>query len=74
MAILLDTGFYFCRACERDELAREDFYNDKHKAHGLSTLCRMCEGERTREAKHQHYDDMELLSIARSYLYHYNED
>lgn len=55
MATLLETGFYLCRACERDELTREDFYQDKSKAHGLSTLCKLCEGERTRKAKHQHY-------------------
>ena len=55
MATLLSNGYFYCRACERDELTKEDFYQDRSKAHQLSRLCRLCESKRTKEAKHQHY-------------------
>lgn len=55
MATLQANGYFYCRACGRDELTRNDFFNDKHKPHGLSRLCKLCESERTREAKHRHY-------------------
>lgn len=55
MATLQDNGYFYCNACGRDDLTREDFYLDSSKKHGLSQLCRLCEGERTRAAKHQHY-------------------
>ena len=55
MAVLQDNGLYFCRACEREDLEREDFYTDNSKKHHLSRFCKLCEGDRTREAKHQHY-------------------
>ena len=55
MATLQDNGYFYCKACGRDDLTREDFYLDRSKKHGLSRLCRSCELERTRDAKHQHY-------------------
>lgn len=55
MATLLSNGYFYCRGCERGDLVREDFYKDRHHAHGLSQLCKACESERTRGAKRQHY-------------------
>jgi hypothetical protein len=67
MAVQQDNGYFFCRACERDTLTREDFYNDKHKKHGLSNLCKLCESLRTRQPKHNHYLKSEIhkRSLAR---------
>ena len=55
MATLQDNGCFYCKACGRDDLTREDFYLDRSKKHSLSRLCRSCELERTRDAKHRHY-------------------
>jgi len=55
MATLQDNGYFYCKACGRGDLTREDFFQDKAKKYGLSRLCKPCELERTREAKHQHY-------------------
>lgn len=59
MAVLQENGLYYCRACERFDLKRGDFYNDNSKKHGLSRFCKQCEGDRTREAKKQHYQRSE---------------
>jgi recombination endonuclease VII len=55
MAKLSSNGYFFCSRCERDELTRADFYVDNSKKHGLSNLCKLCESERTRKPKHDHY-------------------
>ena len=55
MADLQTNGLYFCRACERGDLTRDDFYTDRSKKYELSRFCRQCEGDRTRQAKHEHY-------------------
>jgi len=55
MAELQPNGLFYCHACERGDLQRADFYRDRSKKHHLSRFCKQCEGDRTRQAKHQHY-------------------
>jgi len=55
MATLQDNGYFYCKACRRDDLTRADYYVDNSKNHGLSNLCKRCERERTKKPKHDHY-------------------
>ena len=55
MATLQDNGYFYCKACGRDDLTRADYYVDNSKKYGLSNLCKRCESERTKKPKHDHY-------------------
>jgi hypothetical protein len=66
MAILLDTGYFYCPACRRADLTKQDFYQDRSKKYGLSRFCKQCESERTRQAKHQHYIKSEKYKQAQA--------
>jgi len=55
MAALQDNGYFYCKACGRDDLTRVDYYVDNSKKYGLSNLCKRCESERTKKPKHDHY-------------------